>query len=367
MRNVLAIFLALTVGVEALAQCRATLVMEPQTGKILHEENGDQPFPTASMTKMMTLLVVIEEIEDGRLEWDARVRTSAKASRMGGSQVYLKHDELFTVREMVEATMVHSANDAAMALAEHVAGTEEGFVELMNRRAEELGLENTTYVTPHGLPDPARPDDTMSPRDLAVLGSEVMKHPELRRLAAIDKMPFRDGTFTLYNPNHLIGSYPGATGIKTGYHNGAGFCVTASARKGALELIAVSMGCGKKESFDTAAALMSRYFNAYRMLLPVREGMELEKPLRVRDGANAAVPVKAGASFPVLADRRTDPTLALVVSSIGVAAPIREGQQIGWILVEQDGKPVGKVPALAAASVDRASWFSRTWDKVWPF
>lgn len=370
-KTLMAILIATYLASAAFAQepCSAAMVVEPETGTILYEQNADQALPTASMTKMMTLLLVLEEIEAGRLDWSAPVSTSARASKMGGSQVYLRHGETFSVRDMVAATMVHSANDAALALAEHVGGTADAFVTMMNRRAEELGLEDTEYYSPHGLPGEAgQKDDVMTPRDLARLGSELMKHPEMRRLAVLQTMPFRDGTFTMVNPNHLLRLYSGATGIKTGYHGKAGFCVTASARRGPMELIAVVMGCDRKQdSFQRAATLLTEAFHAHKKLVPLVKGKPLEKPLSIREGEKGAVPVVAGATVPILAERRSSPKLELLVSSTHAVAPIQKGQQVGWIVVRKDGTPIARVPALAAADVERAGWFSRTWDRVWPF
>ncbi len=287
---------------------------------------------------------------------------------MGGSQVYLKQGETFPVRALVAATMVHSANDAAMALAQKVGGTEEAFVRMMNKRAKSLGLTHSEFHSPHGLPAvEGEQDDVMSPHDLAVLGIEVMKYPELRKLAQTQTMPFRDGQFTLYNPNHLLNFYPGATGIKTGYHEKAGFCVTASAHRDSMNLVAVVMGCRHKEdSFRSAADLMTEAFTDYRILVPVQKGEKL-KPLSIQQGVEGSVPAVAARTVPIVAKRSGDPKLELVVSSTQPTAPISKGQQVGWIVVRKDGNPIARIKALAAADVAQAGWFSRTWDRVWPW
>lgn len=347
----------------------AAIVMDPVTKMVLHDENAHEPKPIASMTKMMTLLIVLEQIRSGSLSWDTPVEVSAKASNMGGSQVYLKHGEVFSVSDLVAATMVHSANDAAMALAEKVAGNEESFVRMMNRKAEELNLEHTEYHSPHGLPARGEDqDDMMCPYDLAILGSHLMEHQPMKRLAVTQTMPFRNGEFTMYNPNHLLRNYPLATGIKTGYHGKAGFCVTASAKKGDMELVAVVVGSqNKRDNFGAAARLFDEAFANYERIEPVQAGKELPDPVPVREGEADSVPVVAAGSIPMTVERGKKAGVDVQVSSTGATAPIAKGQQVGWVIVRKDGQPVAKVPALAARSVERSGWVSRTWSKIWPF
>jgi D-alanyl-D-alanine carboxypeptidase (penicillin-binding protein 5/6) len=346
----------------------AAIVMEPSTGKVLFEQNGHQPAPTASMTKMMTLLLVLDQIKEGILTWDTPVTVSALASKMGGSQVYLKHGETFPVRDLVAATMVHSANDAAMALAEQVGGTSEAFVKMMNRRAQQMGLKNTRYYSPHGLPGEGEPDDVMSPHDLAILGRELMRDPDIQKLATIQQMPFRDGVFIMYNPNHLLKVYPGATGIKTGFHAKAGFCVTGSARRGNMDLIVVVMGSQRKnDNFQSAANLLTDAFNTYKMVEPVRQGQRLQQQVEIQSGALARVPVAAGAPGRVLIKRGENENVGVEVTPSNAAAPIRQGQQVGWINLKHDGQVVSRVPAVAAISVDPAPWWKKVFQRLWPF
>ena len=227
------------------------ILIEPTTGTVLYEKNPDQPAPTASMTKMMTALVVLDQIRAKKAKWSDPVTTSARASLMGGSQVYLRDKEVFPLQTMFTAMFVHSANDAAMAIAEHFGG-EERFVRLMNEKAQQIGLKNTKYSSPHGLPGEGKPDDVSSPRDLAITGIELMKHPDIQRLAKVQTMPFLGGVFTMYNPNNLLERYSYATGIKTGTHDRAGSCITASASKNGMDLIAVYMGAkNRRQLFQT--------------------------------------------------------------------------------------------------------------------
>ena len=251
----------------------AAFVIDPATKKVYFEENADLVLPTASMAKMMTCLIAVERISHNLLRLDKPVKISARASRMGGSQIYAREGQAFPVKTLLAAAMIQSANDAATALAEDIAGSNEAFAEMMNGRAKQLGLGSTTFYDPHGLPNRKDPErvDKMSARDLATLGIELMKYPLMREYARTAKFPFENGTFTagLTNPNHLVNPekrdyMPNATGIKTGYSGPAGFSITASAEKGGRTLVAVVMGATKRygpsSSFGIAARLMNEAF-----------------------------------------------------------------------------------------------------------
>ena len=346
----------------------AAIVMEPSTGQVLFEKNSREPYPTASMTKMMTLLIALDQIREGSMSWDTPIKTSAHASRMGGSQVFLREGEVFPARDLMAATMIHSANDASMALAEHIGGTGEGFVRLMNQRAQQLGLKNTTYHSPHGLPGEGDPDDVMSPYDLAILGRELMKSPEMREWAGTQIKPFRNGEFIMNSPNHLLKDYEGATGIKTGFHDQAGFCVTGSARRGNMELIVVVMGSKiKRDNFQSAANLLSEAFASYRLLEPVKKGQTLDTRVPVANGAIDTVPVVAGTTGTVLIKRGQSDAVSTEIAPANTAAPIKEGQQVGWINLKHAGRTVGRVPALSAVNVEAAPWYKKMWNRLWPF
>jgi D-alanyl-D-alanine carboxypeptidase (penicillin-binding protein 5/6) len=251
----------------------AAFVIDPATKKVYFEENADEVLPTASMAKMMTCLIAVERVSHNLLSLDKPVTISARASTMGGSQIYARQGQTFPVKTLLAAAMIQSANDAATALAEDIAGSNEAFAEMMNQRAKQLGLTRTTFYDPHGLPNPKEPErvDKMSARDLATLGIELMKYPLMRQYAKMPKFPFENGTFTagLTNTNHLVNPekrdyMPSATGIKTGYSEPAGFCITASAEKGGRQLVAVVMGArkryGPQSSFGIAARLMNEAF-----------------------------------------------------------------------------------------------------------
>jgi len=342
------------------------ILMEAETGKVLFEKDAHTPSPPASMVKMMTTLLVMEKIRDGALKLSDTVTASRWAAQMGGSQIYLREGETMTVEDLLKATMIHSTNDAATALAEHAAGSTDAFVDLMNDRAEQLGLKETHFYSVHGLP-PAQgqKDDEMSAYDLAVLGRELMKFPEATKWAATIQEPFRDGQFTLVNPNHLLRQFPGADGIKTGFHNKAGFCVTGSAKRGDLHLIVVVMGATfKRDCFTSAARLLNEGFATYRMLVPVKEGVALGRDAPVKGGVVERVFLVATKDVHVFIKKGEEKKVQVEVDVPDrVSAPLKAGQVVGEIVVKFDGAEVGKAPAAAAQDVAQAS----LWKRWWPF
>jgi len=344
----------------------SAIVVEPETGKILFEKDAHTPLPPASMVKMMTALIVMEKVRDGAIHLDDKVTASRWAAQMGGSQVYLKEGETLTVEELLKAMMVHSANDATAALAEHVAGYGDAFVDLMNQRAESLGLKETRYHSVHGLPpDAGQEDDVMSAADLATLGREVMKFPELADMAAKSQEPFRDGAFTLVNPNHLLRTFPGADGIKTGFHNKAGFCVTGSATRGDLQLIVVVMGSPTKtECFKNATQLLNQGFATHRMLVPIKSNTAIEgRDVIVRAGTIPRVAVIAQQDVKVLIKKGEEKKIQVAINlPERVPAPVTKGQVLGEAVVSLDGTEVGKT-SLLAAEESPARW----WGRFWPF
>jgi D-alanyl-D-alanine carboxypeptidase (penicillin-binding protein 5/6) len=352
----------------------AAYVIEPATHRVLFEENAHTPHPTASMAKMMTALITMEEIRDGRLKLDTPVTISARSSKMGGSQIFAKQGQVFPVQTLLAALMIQSANDAAEALAEKIAGSAENFADIMNQRAKSLGLNETTFYDPHGLPNPnPKANDVMSAHDLAILGAELMKYPLMRQYAATPHMDFANGTFTsgLTNPNHLIQPgkqdyYDAANGIKTGYSAPAGYCVTASAKRGDMELVAVVMGAraahGPQSSFGIASRMLSSAFAQYSTVTVLKKGAVVGQ-VNVVDGAAKTVPAAASQDVKALVKRGEEAGVKVSFSGTQATAPVKAGQPVGTITVTQGGQVIAKVPAVAAASVDKQS----AWRKFWPF
>lgn len=352
----------------------AAYVIDANSRRVLFAENEHRPLPTASMAKMMTLLLTLEEIRGGRLKWEDTVRISAKASKMGGSQIYLRAGSDWPIKNLVIATMVQSANDAAQALAEKIAGSTEGFADLMNERAAELGLQHTKFYDPHGLPNSADPAriNTMCAHDLAVLGLELMKHPSMRDLAKVAEMPFRNGTLEkIYNPNHLINPrkenyMEDATGIKTGYSGPAGYCITASAKRNGFEVVAVVMGAkpprGPLSSFGIAGRLMNEAFIKYRMVTPVKKGAVVGQA-NVANGRAKTVDAVAAGDAAALVTRGEEKNVKVNFTGKPVTAPVKKGQPLGEIVVTSGNQTLAKIPAVAAADVEKQSW----WKSFWPF
>jgi serine-type D-Ala-D-Ala carboxypeptidase (penicillin-binding protein 5/6) len=347
---------------------RAAIVVEPTTGTVLYERDADLQLATASMIKMLNALVVMDALERGEVTWDTPVQVSREAALVEGSQVYLEEGETFTVSELLTAMMVKSANDAAAALGEGIAGSREAYVGRMRDKARQLGLADTEVHTPHGLPtsDTGVPEDRSSPRDLARMGAQVLRYPELRLMVSTRLASFRDDEVELFNPNRLLGRYAFATGIKTGYHVGADFCLTASARRDGMELIAVVMGSPHRlDRFDSAEKLLQDAFDRYRLLVPVHRGEVLVQRAPVWGGAWATVPVRAAADARLVVRRDRPATLQRLVSFEPQSAPIASGEPLGRVVVRWGPRVVAEVPALAAADVPQASPWQLFRHRMW--
>lgn len=347
----------------------AAYVIETSTRRVLHAVNEHQSLPTASMAKMMTLLLTMEEIRDGRLKYDSPVTISARASKMGGSQIYLRAGSIWPVKNLIIATKVQSANDAAQALAEKIAGSSENFADMMNQRAQELGLTHSKFYDPHGLPNTVNPEmvDQMCPHDLAILGLELMKYDFMRKLGVVAEMPFRNGTLErIYNPNHLVNPRKAnymedATGIKTGYTAKAGYCVTASAERNGMEVISVIMGAktggGPNGSFANAAKLMNEAFVNWRMATPAKKGATVGQA-QVTKGSVATVPVVAGQDVTALVRRGQERNVKLSFTpGKAVTAPVKKGQPVGTIVVQSGTEVIARIPGVAGADVGPEPWY----------
>jgi D-alanyl-D-alanine carboxypeptidase (penicillin-binding protein 5/6) len=334
---------------------RAAIVMDADTGSVLFEKDAHRQQPPASMTKMMLMLIVAERVRDGSLHWDDPITTSAWASKIGGSQVYLKHGEVFPLSEMMEAIAIHSANDASVAVAEAVAGSADAFVELMNQRAQELGMHDTVYHSVHGLPPgKGQQADLSSAHDMAVVARELVKFPDVMKWSGTKEAPFRNGTMTLTNTNRLVRETGWVDGLKTGFYREAGFNVTATAKREQLRLIAVVMGAPqKRDCFGEAARLLTKGFAEYKELPAVKKGDIVANDVAVKGGKPRFVRVIAGDNLSVLAKRTDKRNFSVELVLAGdVQAPLSANARIGDIIVKEGDTVVGKVPALAADAVE---------------
>jgi D-alanyl-D-alanine carboxypeptidase (penicillin-binding protein 5/6) len=343
---------------------KSAVVIDADTGLTLVAANPHERRQPASMLKMMTELIVLERVKSGDLKMDEMVRVSAHASNMGGSQVYLKHNTEFSVEDLLRALAIHSANDAAVALAEHVACSVEAFVDLMNMRARDLGMSNTEFHSVHGLPPGWKQEpDLTTAHDMAILGRELIRYPEALEWSSTRTAPFKNGTFTtLYNPNKLIGRYRGLDGIKTGYTGPAGFCVTASAVQQGKRLISVVMGCSSDDARATETTrLLSYGFNAFEQVDVIPEaGVLLEQELKIEGGKRKTAPVAYGESLtlPVPRDRQQDLVFENRLPE-SVEAPLDRGAEVGETVILLDGRQLGSVPLILSEAVEKGNWWNR--------
>jgi D-alanyl-D-alanine carboxypeptidase (penicillin-binding protein 5/6) len=330
-------------------------VMEPVTGTVIFESNDHKPWPTASLAKMMLMLIVDEKLHDGSLKLSDQIATSRRAAEMGGSQVYLKEGESFSLDDMMKAVVVHSANDATAAVAEYLGGSTESFVTLMNQKAAALGMKDTHYYNVHGLP-PARGEsaDVSSAYDQAILARELLKYPDTLRWSAIDTAPFRGTSFVLRNTNHLVRTYPGCDGLKTGFYDQAGFNVVATAKRGDLRLIAVVLGTPHKlTNFKEASELLSQGFLNYEIHPIAKKGASVTQAVAVTGGASDLMkPVWASDAGVFLKRGESNNSIKVDYNlPQAIAAPIKAGQQVGTAQVTSGGKSVATIALLAPTDV----------------
>ena len=369
-QRILAIILAFALMVCGLPAARAegvevaapsAILMDAATGTVLFEKNAHEKLAPASVTKVMTLLLVMEALESGRISWDDMVTASEAAAGKGGSQVYLEVGEQMSMDEMLKSVVVSSANDCATALAEHIAGSEAAFVELMNARAAELGMADTHFVNCTGLDDdPNAAEHLTSAYDIAVMSRELLKHEEIKKYTTIWMDTVRGGQFGLSNTNKLVRFYNGTTGLKTGYTKAAGHCLSASAERDGIELIAVVLHCDSSaDRFQSAKALLDYGFANYALVSA--ETPEPLAPVRVKLGVQELVTPVLQASSPILVGKGELPRVTKSVTVAGeVTAPVAAGQELGTMTIEADGRVLAEIPIIASAAVERLTLWELT-------
>ena len=330
-------------------------VIEPTSGTVVFAKNEHQPWPTASLAKMMLMEIVAEKLDDGSLKLTDQIPTSEKAAKMGGSQVYLKPGETFSLDDTMKAIVVHSANDSSVAVAEYIAGSTEAFVLMMNAEAAKLGMKDTHYYSVHGLPPASgQQADVASAYDQALLARALVKHPQILQWSGITTAPFRAGTFELRNTNHLVFNYNGCDGLKTGFYYKAGFNVVATAHRGGLRLIAVVLGSPRKgENFRSAGELLSVGFAQYEMKAIAKKGSASSVSVAVTDGAASKVVPVWGDDAAVFMKRGDEKTAYKVNYEVPamIAAPVRAGQKIGSAEVIVGGQSTSTVALLAPSDI----------------
>lgn len=333
---------------------KSAILIEAETGKVLYAFNENEPLPIASITKIMTMLLVMEAIDTGKINLTDKVTVSAHASRMGGSQVYLKEGEIFTIEELLKAVAVHSANDASVALAEAVAGSEEAFVAMMNEKSQELGMKNTKFLDCTGLTDEGH---FSTAYDIAIMSRELLvKHPRIIHYTTIWHDTFRDGTFDLDNTNKLVRRYRGTTGIKTGFTNAAGFCLSASAERNGTKFISVLLGAKSNDTrFSESARLLDYGFSNWESVKIEKKDMEAGV-IKVKKGVTAEIPVTFSSdAFVVVRKGSRDKIEETLEIPEVVNAPVEEGQTIGVLNIDLYGERLASIPVVAAGSSEKCT------------
>ncbi len=341
---------------------KAFIVVEAETGMVIEGENVHQKCRPASITKLMLAAVVLDKLKSGQIKLDDKVTVSPDASSMGGSQVYLKVGEAFTLDEMMRAVMVASANDAAYAVAEFVAGSRYAFVDMMNDKARQLNMNDSQFYSMHGLP-PAKDQepDVSSPSDLAILGRELVKEPQLLAWTSLKTEPFRDGTLVMRNHNNLMNRFSGMDGLKTGFYREAGYSIVATAKRNDLRLIAVVMGSSAAKLRDNVVdEKLKKAFGQYEMVSVVKQGDTIDKEIALPDGKQKTLkPVaSAGFSYPLPRDKKKLLTKNLEIPD-QVKGEIKQGQPMGEMVIRFNNEVVGKVNLISPVDVPKRGFFSR--------
>ena len=344
-------------AVELPLTSRAALLMEKTTGQILFAQNEHEKLEPASVTKIMTLLLTMDAIDSGAMAYDDVVTVSANAAGMGGSQVFLAEGEKITVEELLKSVCVSSGNDAAVALAEKVSGVTELFVEQMNNRAKGLGMDDTHFVNCTGL---TAKGHVTSAYDIALMSRELLtKHPDIRRFTTIWTDTIRDGTFGLANTNKLIRFYDGATGLKTGYTTSAGYCISATAEREGMELIAVIMKGETADKRNTdAKALLNYGFSTYALVSAAPEESLPVLPVSMGETEQVSLMLPEEGVTALVEKGRANALTRRIDLPEGLTAPIAAGQPVGTLTLLDGEIEVLSVPILAAEDVPRRSWGS---------
>lgn len=335
----------------------SAILMEADSGKILYEKNANERKPPASITKIMTLLLIMEAIERGELKLTDKVRASDRAASMGGSQIFLQPGEEMTVEDMIKGIAMASGNDASVAMAEHISGTEEAFVAKMNERARELGMKNTNFVNSNGLPSP---NHYSSALDIAIMSRELLKHELITKYTGAYQDYLRkdsDNPFWLVNTNRLVRFYEGVDGLKTGYTSEAKYCLSATAKRNNMRLIAVVLGEPDVKTRNSEVAAMFNYaFNHYQVFPLYKKG-DVVQSLAVDKGKYPRVNAVTSQPVSLLMRKGEKPEQYQqeVVLAPAVQAPLKKGQVIGHIFIKKDGQEVTRIDLIPEKDVDQAS------------
>jgi D-alanyl-D-alanine carboxypeptidase (penicillin-binding protein 5/6) len=363
----LSIILMFNVRVSAQLELEAgsAILMEASTGKILYEKNSDIPMPPASITKLMTLLLAFEAIEEGKAEWDDLVPVSEAAWKIEGSRMFLEVGKEAKYSDIVTGISVVSANDGCVALAEYLCGSEDAFVQVMNRRAKELGLSKTQFKNSSGLPAKGH---HMSARDIAVLAQYLIKkYPKILEIESQKEFTFNK--IKQYNRNPLLGVFPGADGLKTGWTEEAGYCLVGTARQNGMRMISVVLNIKNEESRLTASRELLNYgFNNFQIMEVIKAG-EIVDSINIDKGKKLEVPVKVDSDISIVAPiaRKNDLKIVPLKAADSLEAPVSTGTVIGRLEVRLDGQSLATADISTAEDVSRAGFFELLLRSLWKF
>ena len=348
-----------TIGQTLDIKAKSAILMEVNTGRVLYDSNADEKLPPASITKIMPLLLVMESIERGEIDTETVVTAGEHACSMGGSQIWLEPGESMTVDELLKATVIASANDACVALGEFLAGSEEGFVEMMNERAKELGMNNTHFVNATGLDAEGH---LTTAHDVAIMSTELIKHDLIKQYSTVWMDSLRDGKSELVNTNKLVRFYKGTTGLKTGTTSTAKYCLSATAERDGLELVAVVMaGDTSNDRFNAAKKLLDFGFANYNFKSLESELKETEIP--ITNGVKNSIKVETEKTLNLLMEKNSKKEITrTTVWNENITAPIKKGQVLGRVIVKVGDEEAGEIEIIASEDVKKLDfWITLGW------
>ncbi len=337
---------------------KSSILIEASTGEVIYENNADEKLNPASMTKMMSMLLIMEAIENGSLKWNQMIRVSENASSMGGSQILLETDEEMSVRDLFKGVAIASGNDAVVALAEAVAGTEDAFVKMMNDKAKELNLKNTNFKTPHGLDEA---NHYSSARDMAIIAKELVKHEKVLEFTSVYEDYLRENTdkrIWLVNTNKLVRFYEGVDGLKTGYTKEAGYCLTATAEKDGMRVIAVVMGEPDSKTRNAEVSSMLDYaFAQYKIdnLLAMNENIGEYEVDKGKERIVKVVPQTDATVLRKKSEKKGNATYEVKMEAL--KAPLKKGDKVGQLYIKENGKIIRTINLTVNKDIPKANIF----------
>lgn len=345
--------------VELADKAKSAVLIERDTGTILYDKNSDEKLPPASMTKIMTMLLIMEALDKNQIKWDEKVRTSEYAASMGGSQIFLETGEEMTVEQMLKGIAIGSGNDASVAMAEKIAGSTEEFVNMMNKKLDELGLKNTHFKNPTGLPEDGH---YSSAHDMALMAKELLKYDEITKFTGKYEDYLREGTdkrFWLVNTNRLVKFYPGVDGLKTGFTNEAKYCLTATAKKDNMRVIAVVFGADTPKDRNAQVTKMLDYAFSQYQTHPLFEKDQVLTKLKVSKGSEKEANLMTSEPISVLTKKgeNVDDVIQEIVMKKDVKAPIKKGDELGTLQLKKDDKVLVESKLVAENDIEEASWW----------